>query len=106
MVLPTSRTETNNPTSTKPTRILLDTGLDTYEYSPTLRPPLPFQFPDPTAPGSEHDETIVRMVEEGRPWSDIEHATGSNASFDRYYNVLNPALEDSWTPVRIDLLSR
>lgn len=48
---------------------------------------------------------IVRMVEEGRSWVDIERATGSNA-FDRYYCVLNPALKDSWTPVRIDQLSR
>ncbi|KAF9329502.1 hypothetical protein BG006_007413 [Podila minutissima] len=103
MVLPTSHTETKP--ITQPTRILLDTGLDAYEYLPTLRPPLPFQFPDPTAPGSEHDGTIVRMVEQGRPWGDIESATESNA-FDRYYNVLNPALQDSWTPVRIGLLNR
>ncbi|KAF9304679.1 hypothetical protein BGZ74_000887 [Mortierella antarctica] len=103
MVLPTSHTETKP--ITQPTRILLDTGLDAYEYLPTLRPPLPFQFPDPTAPGSEHDGTIVRMVEQGRSWGDIESATESNA-FDRYYNVLNPALQDSWTPVRIGLLNR
>ncbi|KAF9379825.1 hypothetical protein CPB97_008737 [Podila verticillata] len=98
-----SHTETNPLTSTAP-RILLDTGLAIYEYSRMQRP-LPFQYPDPTAPGSEHDETIIRMVGDERSWGDIESATESNA-FDRYYSVLNPALKDSWTPKRIDWLSK
>ncbi|KFH61970.1 hypothetical protein MVEG_12124 [Podila verticillata NRRL 6337] len=70
-----------------------------------MQRPLPFQYPNPTAPGSEHDETIVRMVGDERSWGDIESATESNA-FDRYYSVLNPALKDSWTPERIDWLSK
>ncbi|KAI8346473.1 hypothetical protein B0O80DRAFT_238783 [Mortierella sp. GBAus27b] len=64
--------------------------------SETKRPPLPFKFPAAGTPGSEHDATITRMIEQGHSWADIEAVIGEGA-FDRYYTMLDPELESIWS---------
>ncbi|KAG0310098.1 hypothetical protein BGZ97_012802 [Linnemannia gamsii] len=68
------------------------------------RPPLPFRFPSPGSPGAEHDQTIIRMVDDEQSWGDIETLAGEEA-FDRYYSFLDPGLEDFWTREKIEQLN-
>ncbi|KAG0329721.1 hypothetical protein BG004_002273 [Podila humilis] len=80
--------------------VQLKVGASIYSYNSYLRDPLPFQFPDPKAPESKHDKTIVGMVILGCPWAEIERIAGEVA-FERYYTQLDPALKEFWTPKEI-----
>ncbi|KAF9125826.1 hypothetical protein BGX30_000272 [Mortierella sp. GBA39] len=56
------------------------------------------------SPGSEYDETIIRMVDDEQSWGDIEALAGEEA-FDRYYSFLDPGLEEFWTLDKIKQLN-
>ncbi|KAF8937496.1 hypothetical protein BGZ58_002601 [Dissophora ornata] len=60
------------------------------------RPPMPFQYPAAGTPGSDHDATVIRMIDSGNSWTDIE-AIAVKEIFDRYYDILDPELGNFWT---------
>ncbi|KAF9132587.1 hypothetical protein BGW39_011765 [Mortierella sp. 14UC] len=68
------------------------------------RLPLAFRYPGPASPGADHDETIIRMVDDEQSWGDIEALAGEEA-FDRYYSVLDPGLKEFWTKNKIAQLN-
>ncbi|KAG0208215.1 hypothetical protein BGX28_000742 [Mortierella sp. GBA30] len=68
------------------------------------RPVLPFAFPDSTLPGAEHDATIVKMIDDGHTWGEIELVAG-NEAYDRYYSLLDPDLAEFWSLEAIDRLN-
>ncbi|KAF9157012.1 hypothetical protein BG015_008515 [Linnemannia schmuckeri] len=104
---PASPTATTPTTSAKLLVKAITTTLSTVENIPLTfcnRPPLPFHFPSPGSPGTEHDETIIRMVDDEQSWGDIEAFAGVEA-FDRYYSFLDPGLEEFWTRDKIEQLN-
>ncbi|KAK3837970.1 MAG: hypothetical protein JOS17DRAFT_787071 [Linnemannia elongata] len=97
-----------SPTSSTPPLVNpITTTLSPLEDIPLTfcsRPPLSFRFPSPGSPGAEHDETIIRMMDNEQSWGDIEALAGEDA-FDRYYLFLDPGLEEFWTQDKIEQLN-
>ncbi|KAG0372826.1 hypothetical protein BGX24_012523 [Mortierella sp. AD032] len=93
--------------ATKPLVKAVTTTLSPLEDVPLTfcsRPPLPFRYPGPSSSGTDHDETIVRMVNDEQSWGDIEALAGEDA-FDRYYSFLDPSLEEFWTQDKVEQLN-
>ncbi|KAK5808266.1 hypothetical protein F5H01DRAFT_351709 [Linnemannia elongata] len=98
---------TPSPTAATPLVKAITTTLSPLEDIPLTfcnRPPLSFRFPSPGSPGAEHDETIIRMMDNEQSWGDIEALAGEEA-FDRYYSFLDPGLEEFWTLDKIEQLN-
>ncbi|KAG9064866.1 hypothetical protein KI688_003127 [Linnemannia hyalina] len=101
--IPTSPTSTTTTPLVKAVTTTLS-SLEDISLTFCNRPPLPFRFPSSGSQGSEHDETIIRMVDDEQSWGDIEALAGEEA-FDRYYSFLDPGLEEFWTLDRIKQLN-